>query len=77
MAGHVAPEAIKGGPIAAVKNGDHHLRYRQAALGRRPDTDRDQSALKESKDARAALHDGRDGQICSAVSSASEGAITT
>jgi dihydroxyacid dehydratase/phosphogluconate dehydratase len=22
MAGHVAPEAIKGGPIGAVKNGD-------------------------------------------------------
>ena len=48
------------------KRRSDYLRYRQAALGRRPHTDRDQSALKESKDARAALHDGRDGQICSA-----------
>ena len=49
MAGHVAPEAVKGGPIAAVKNGDI-ITFDIAK--RRLDVDltqKDQSALKKVK----------------------------
>ena len=67
MAGHVAPEAVKGGPIGAVKNGDiDRLRYRQTDAECGTLAERNQSAAQEGQKAGAPLHLRRDGQICPA-----------
>ena len=79
MAGHVAPEAVHGGPIAAVRDGDTitidvdeppHRRRRSA-------TTRSPSALPRLRAAAAELRPtGVLGKYAKLVSSASEGAVT-
>ncbi len=78
MAGHVAPEAIKGGPIAAVKNGDM-IRFDIAK--RRLDVELSQkeiaARLKKVKRPVPRYTSGVMAKYARHVSSASEGAITT
>ena len=77
MAGHVAPEAIKGGPIAAVKNGDI-ITFDIAK--RRLDVDvsaKDLAArLRKVKHPDPRYLSGVMGKYARHVSSASEGAVT-
>ena len=78
MAGHVAPEAIKGGPIAAVKNGDMIVfdiakRTLTVELSQKEITAR----LKKVKQPLPRYTSGVMGKYARHVSSASEGAITT
>lgn len=78
MAGHVAPEAVKGGPIAAIKNGD---RITFDIAKRRLDVDLTQteikSRLKKVKTPVPRYTMGVMAKYARHVSSASEGAITT
>ena len=78
MAGHVAPEAIKGGPIAAVKNGDM-IRFDIAK--RRLDVELSQkdiaARLKKAKRPVPRYTSGVMAKYARHVSSASEGAITS
>jgi dihydroxy-acid dehydratase len=78
MAGHVAPEAVKGGPIAAVKNGD---RITFDIAKRRLDVDLTQTEiktrLKKVKTPVPRYTMGVMAKYARHVSSASEGAITT
>ena len=54
MIGHVAPEAAKGGPIAAIQEGDtDHRRHRRAQARDRPPARRDQRAHRRLRSARA------------------------
>jgi dihydroxy-acid dehydratase len=77
MAGHVAPESVRGGPIAAVHDGDVITIDVDA---RRLDVDLDDETIA----ARVAAYDGNDnadlggvlGKYAKLVSSASIGAIT-
>lgn len=78
MAGHVAPEAIKGGPIGAVKNGDMIVfdiakRTLTVELSQKEITAR----LKKVKQPKPRYASGVMGKYARHVSSASEGAITT
>ena len=78
MAGHVAPEAAKGGPIAAVKNGDTITfdipkRRLDVALSQREIAAR----LKKVKPPVPRYTSGVMGKYARHVSSASEGAITS
>jgi dihydroxy-acid dehydratase len=78
MAGHVAPEAIKGGPIGAVKNGDMIV----FDIGKRTLTvelsqKEIKSRLKNVKQPLPRYTSGVMGKYARHVSSASEGAITT
>ena len=78
MAGHVAPEAAKGGPIAALKNGDTITldipkRRLDVALSQRELATR----LKKVKPPVPRYTSGVMGKYARHVSSASEGAITT
>ncbi|MEQ1681860.1 MAG: dihydroxy-acid dehydratase [Nitrospira sp.] len=78
MAGHVAPEAVKGGPIAAVKNGDTITfdipkRRLDVALSQREIAAR----LKKVKPPVPRYTSGVMGKYARHVSSASEGAITS
>ncbi len=78
MAGHVAPEAIKGGPIGAVKNGDMIVfdiakRTLTVELSQKEINAR----LKKVKQPRPRYTSGVMGKYARHVSSASEGAITT
>ena len=78
MAGHVAPEAAKGGPIAAVKNGDMITfdipkRRLDAALSQKEIASR----LKKVKPPVPRYTSGVMGKYARHVSSASEGAITS
>ncbi|TKB89248.1 MAG: dihydroxy-acid dehydratase [Nitrospira sp.] len=78
MAGHVAPEAAKGGPIAAVKNGDTITfdipkRRLDVALSQREIAMR----LKKVKPPVPRYTSGVMGKYARHVSSASEGAITS
>ena len=79
MAGHVAPEAVKGGPIAAVKNGDIiTFDIAKRRLGRRPSAQkRSRVRLKKVKSPCRATRSGVMAKYARHVSSASEGAITT
>ena len=64
MAGHVAPEAVKGGPIGAVKNGDiimFDIAKRRLNVELSPR--RDQGAAQEGEITRAPLHLRRDGEV--------------
>ena len=67
MAGHVAPEAAHGGPIAALRDGDTIVFDIKA---RRLDVDISEqeikSALEPMDAANTALQDRRDGEICQA-----------
>ncbi len=78
MAGHVAPEAVKGGPIAAVKNGDM-IRFDIAK--RRLDVELTQkeitARLKKVKRPVPRYTSGVMAKYARHVSSASEGAITS
>jgi dihydroxy-acid dehydratase len=78
MAGHVAPEAVKGGPIAGVKNGDVITfdivkRRLDVAVSQREIRAR----LKKVKPPTPRYTTGVMGKYARHVSSASEGAITT
>ena len=78
MAGHVAPEAVKGGPIAAVKNGDIITfdiakRRLDVALSKKEIAAR----LKKVKRPVPRYTSGVMGKYARHVSSASEGAITS
>jgi len=78
MAGHVAPEAIKGGPIGAVKNGDIIVfdiakRTLTVDLSQKEITAR----LKKVKLPPPRYTSGVMGKYARHVSSASDGAITT
>jgi dihydroxy-acid dehydratase len=78
MAGHVAPEAVKGGPIGALKNGDIVV---FDIAKRRLDvelTDKEIKArLKKVKHPKTRYTTGVMGKYARHVSSASEGAVTT
>jgi dihydroxy-acid dehydratase len=78
MAGHVAPEAVKGGPIAAVKNGDV---ITFDIPKRRLDVELSQkeisTRLRKVKHPAPRYTSGVMGKYARHVSSASEGAITT
>lgn len=78
MAGHVAPEAVKGGPIASVRNGDLITfdipkRRLDVTLSKKEITTR----LKKVKPPVPRYTSGVMGKYARHVSSASEGAITT
>ncbi|MBX3305597.1 MAG: dihydroxy-acid dehydratase [Nitrospira sp.] len=78
MAGHVAPEAVKGGPIAAVKNGDIITfdipkRLLDVSLSKREIAAR----LKKVKRPAPRYTSGVMGKYARHVSSASEGAVTS
>jgi dihydroxy-acid dehydratase len=78
MAGHVAPEAVRGGPIAAVKNGDMITfdipkRRLDVALSQKEIATR----LKKVKPPVPRYTSGVMGKYARHVSSASEGAITS
>jgi dihydroxy-acid dehydratase len=78
MAGHVAPEAVRGGPIAAVKNGDtivfdiakRHLNVQLSAKEIK-------SRLKKVKQPVPRYTSGVMAKYARHVSSASEGAVTS
>ena len=77
MAGHIAPEAIKGGPIAAVKNGDIITfdipkRRLDVAVSQKDLALR----LKKVKHPVPRYTSGVMGKYARHVSSASEGAVT-
>jgi dihydroxy-acid dehydratase len=77
MAGHVAPEAVRGGPIAAIRDGDE---ITIDVDNRRLDVALDDATIAE----RIAAYEGNDnrelggvlGKYAKLVSSASEGAVT-
>jgi dihydroxy-acid dehydratase len=78
MAGHVAPEAVKGGPIAAVKNGDIITfdipkRRLEVKLSKKEIATR----LKKVKRPTPRYTSGVMGKYARHVSSASEGAVTS
>jgi dihydroxy-acid dehydratase len=78
MAGHVAPEAVKGGPIAAVKNGDVITfdivkRRLDVAVSQREIRAR----LRKVKSPTPRYTTGVMGKYARHVSSASEGAVTS
>jgi len=78
MAGHVAPEAIKGGPIGAVKNGDmivFDIAKRMLTL--EVSQKEIKARLKKVKQPAPRYTSGVMGKYARHVSSASEGAITT
>jgi dihydroxy-acid dehydratase len=78
MAGHVAPEAIKGGPIAAVKNGDI---ITFDIVKRRLDVELSvkelSTRLRKVKHPMPRYQSGVMAKYARHVSSASEGAITS
>ena len=78
MAGHVAPEAVRGGPIAAVKNGDLitfdiAMRRLDVALSAKEIKAR----LKKVKQPVPRYKSGVMAKYARHVSSASEGAVTS
>jgi dihydroxy-acid dehydratase len=78
MAGHVAPEAIKGGPIGAVKNGDMIVfDIAQRTLNVELSQKEIKSRLKKVKQPLPRYTSGVMGKYARHVSSASDGAITT
>ena len=78
MAGHVAPEAIKNGPIAAIKNGDMII---FDIAKRRLDVDLTRTVitarLKKVRQPLPRYLSGVMAKYARHVSSASEGAVTT
>ena len=78
MAGHVAPEAIKGGPIGAVKNGDIIVfDIAKRTLTLEVSQKEIKARLKKVKQPATRYTSGVMGKYARHVSSASEGAITT
>ena len=78
MAGHVAPEAARGGPIAAVARGrhDHDRRRQPPARRRRSPTRRSPRASPPTRRRRRRTRTGVLAKYAKLVSSASEGAVT-
>ncbi len=77
MVGHVAPEAARGGPIAAVRDGDtivFDIQQRRLDLEISADELRQRLAAWKAPDPH--YQDGVFGKYASIVSSASEGAVT-
>jgi dihydroxy-acid dehydratase len=77
MAGHVAPEAVRGGPIAAVRDGDEvtidvDARRIDVALGDGEIAER----VAAYRPPAPAFANGVMGKYARLVSSASEGAVT-
>ena len=65
MVGHVAPEAVKGGPIAAIRDGDEitiDVDARDARRRRSP-TRRSPSASPPTSSPEPAFTSGRDGEV--------------
>ena len=78
MAGHVAPEAIKGGPIGAVNNGDMIVfDIAKRTLTLEVSQKEIKARLKKVKQPAPRYTSGVMGKYARHVSSASEGAITT
>ncbi|MFO0700123.1 MAG: dihydroxy-acid dehydratase [Nitrospira sp.] len=78
MAGHVAPEAVKGGPIAAVKNGDViTFDIPKRRLDVSLSTKEMATRLKKVKRPTPRYTSGVMGKYARHVSSASEGAVTS
>jgi dihydroxy-acid dehydratase len=78
MAGHVAPEAIKGGPIGALKNGDMVVfDIAKRTLSVELSQKEIKARLKKVKQPLPCYTSGVMGKYARHVSSASEGAITT
>jgi dihydroxy-acid dehydratase len=78
MAGHVAPEAVKGGPIAAVKNGDIiTFDIPKRRLDVRLSKKEIAARLKKVKRPTPRYTSGVMGKYARHVSSASEGAVTS
>jgi dihydroxy-acid dehydratase len=78
MAGHVAPEAIKGGPIGAVKNGDMIVfDVAKRTLSVELSQKEIKTRLNKVKQPLPRYTSGVMGKYARHVSSASEGAITT
>ncbi len=78
MAGHVAPEAIKGGPIGAVKNGDTIVFDIKARTLSVELSQKELAArLKKVKHPKPTHTTGVMGKYARHVSSASEGAVTS
>jgi dihydroxy-acid dehydratase len=78
MAGHVAPEAIKGGPIGALKNGDMIVfDIAKRTLSVELSQKEIKARLKKVKQPLPHYTSGVMGKYARHVSSASEGAITT
>jgi dihydroxy-acid dehydratase len=77
MAGHIAPEAVHGGPIAAVRDGDT---ITIDVNNRRIDVDLSDDEIAERlrgyQPPPAAYQNGVMGKYAKLVSSASEGAVT-
>ena len=64
MIGHVAPEAAKGGPIAAIREGDEiTVDIDDRSLERRPLRRGDRRTRRRLRVARAALRRRRDGEV--------------
>lgn len=78
MAGHVAPEAVKGGPIAAVRNGDLiTFDIPKRRLDVRLSKKEMATRLKKVKRPTPRYTSGVMGKYARHVSSASEGAVTS
>jgi dihydroxy-acid dehydratase len=78
MAGHVAPEAVRGGPIAAIKNGDtivFDIGKRQLNL--ELSAKEIKARLKKVKQPVPRYTSGVMAKYARHVSSASEGAVTS
>ena len=64
MVGHVAPEAVKGGPIAALRDGDEiTIDVESRTLDGRAHGRGDRVARRRVRVAAARLRDGRDGEV--------------
>jgi dihydroxy-acid dehydratase len=78
MAGHVAPEAVRGGPIAAIRDGDEisfdvEARRLDVALG----DDEIAARIAEYRAPEPLYKSGVMAKYARSVSSASEGAVTS
>jgi dihydroxy-acid dehydratase len=78
MAGHVAPEAAKGGPIAAVQNGDIiHMDITNRRLDVELSDQDIQTRLKKWTPPKPHYTSGVMAKYAKLVSSASQGAVTS
>jgi dihydroxy-acid dehydratase len=78
MVGHVAPEAMVGGPIALVKNGDViDLDLKKGRIDLKVSKLEIQSRKKKWKPIKPHYGNGALAKYASLVGSASEGAVTT
>jgi dihydroxy-acid dehydratase len=77
MIGHVAPEALRGGPIAAVREGDIIvIDVAQKKLDVELDDETLRQRLAEVKQPKARYASGVFAKYAALVSSAAQGAIT-